>query len=138
MAIFNSKEFEWSNVRIFMLGRFVTGVRGISYTMKQEKEYIYGSGSDPRAIQTGNKSYEGEIKLLQSELEAMIKRSPDKNILSLRFDIVVSYAADGSLDLVTDILKLCEFTEVPKTLNQNDKFMEVSLPIMFLGIKNQN
>ena len=137
MPAFNSREFEWSNVKVFMLGRFITGLQSVSYTVKQEKEYVYGTGSEPRAIQHGNRSYEGEIKILQSELEALTLAAPQKDILRLNFDLVVSYSTlDNVPQIVTDTLKHCEFTEVPKSISQNDKMMEITLPIIFLNLKS--
>ena len=121
-----------------MLGRFVTGLQGVSYMSRQEKEYVYGTGSEPRAIQHGNRSYEGELKLLQSELEALIAAAPEKDALDLQFDIVVSYTARGNPQIITDTLKACEFTEVPKGMQQNDKQMEITLPIIFLRLNHQS
>ena len=137
MATFRSQEYEWSNLSILLLGRFLTGVRSVSYTAQQDKEFVYGAGTAPRAIQAGNLSYEGEMRVLQSELEAMITASPNKNPLSLRFDIVITYADSESTNVVTDLLKFCEIARLPKSLAQGDKFMEVGLPIMFLGIEYQ-
>ena len=137
MAVFNRKEYEWSSLKLFMLGRFVTGLQGVSYTSKQEKEYVYGTGNEPRAIQHGNRSYEGELKLLQSELEALIAAAPEKDALELQFDIVVSYTPRDNMQIITDTLKACEFTEVPKGMAQNDKMMEITLPIIFLRLNHQ-
>ena len=137
MATFNSKEYQWSNLKLFMLGRFVTALQGISYTAKQEKEYVYGTGDEPRAIQRGNRMYEAEIKLLQSELEALTTAAPNKDILSLQFDVVIAYTPGNEQQIVTDTLKGCEVTEVPKGMQQNDKQMEITLPIMFLKLYPQ-
>ena len=138
MEVFNSREYEWSSLKLFMLGRFVSGLRNVSYASKQEKEYVYGTGNEPRAIQRGNRSYEGEIMLLQSELEALIAAAPGKDALDLQFDIVVSYTPRiGDLQVITDTLKVCEFTEVPKGMEQNDKAMEITLPIIFLRLNHQ-
>ena len=137
--MFSTKEFEWSNVNIIAFGRNITGIQGISYSVKQEKEFIYGQGKEPRAIQSGNRSYEGEIKLLQSEVEALILAAPNRDLMSLSFDVIVSYVPrvrEASVNIVTDVLKMCEISEVPKSLSQGDKFMEIALPIMFLRIKN--
>ena len=137
--MFNSKEYNWSNVRLLLLGRPVIGARGVSYTMQQEKSLIYGTGDEPRAVQRGNVSYQGNISLLQSELEALIKASPDKNILRLSFDLIVSYvASENTAGLTMDILKHCEFTRMPKGMSQNDKMMEIELPFLFLSLKHQN
>lgn len=131
---FNSREHEWSDVNVVMAGRSVTGIRGISYTSSQEKEALYGKGNKPHSIQRGNKSYTGSIRLLQSELEAL-ERAAGGDALDARFNVVVSYGNPSKGDVVhTDLLKACEITEIPKSLNQNDKFMEIELPIVMLDV----
>ena len=62
--MFNSREYEWADVTLLLGGKDITGVRGVKYTIKQEKETVYGKGNEPIAIQKGNKSYEGEITML--------------------------------------------------------------------------
>lgn len=135
--MFNSREYEWANVEIVMLGRPVTGIRGVSYKTSQEKEVVYARGNEPRAIQKGNKSYEGTITLLQSELEALLQTvSKGKSVVDIpAFDIAVAYVSVSGAEIVTDVIKNCEFTEVEKALNQNDKFMEIELPFIALGIE---
>lgn len=131
---FNSREHEWSDVNVVMAGRSVTGIRGISYTSSQEKEALYGKGNKPHSIQRGNKSYTGSIRLLQSELEAL-ERAAGGDALDARFNVIVSYGNPSKGDVVhTDLLKACEITEIPKSLNQNDKFMEIELPIVMLDV----
>ncbi len=137
--MFNSKEYSWANVRVFMLGKPIVGVRSISYTVNQDKSLIYGMGAKPRAIQRGNISYAGSLTLLQNELEALIRVAPNKSLMELSFDLVVSYTPtdDNNSALVVDVLQHCEFTQLPKEISQNDKMMEITLPLLFLGIKNQ-
>jgi hypothetical protein len=134
--MFNSKEYSWSNVEIVMLGRPVTGIRGVTYKASQEKEVIYGRGNKPRAIQHGNKSFECSVTLLQSELEALVAAAgKGKNLTDIpAFDIVVAYVPDQVGDIITDIIKNVEFTEVEKTFKQGDKFMEIELPAIALDI----
>lgn len=136
--MFNSKEYEWSSVEVVLLGRPVTGIRGIRYKETQEKEVIYGRGNKPRAIQKGNKSFEGSINILQSELEALqAAAGVGKSILDIpAFDIVVAYVPESGGTIITDIIKNCEFTEKEKSINQGDKFMEIELPIIALDIEN--
>jgi len=135
--MFNSKEYSWSNVEVVMLGRPVTGIRGVTYKATQEKEVIYARGNKPRAIQHGNKSFECSISLLQSEVEALLLAAgTGKNVLDIpAFDIVVAYVPDGGGEIITDIIKNVEFTEVEKSLKQGDKLMEVELPAIALDIE---
>lgn len=131
---FNTREYEWADVSIVVAGRLVTGIRGVSYTSSQEKEALYGKGNKPHSIQKGNKAYAGTIRLLQSELEAL-EQAAGGDALDASFNVVVAYGNPMKGDLVTtDLMKGCEITEIPKTLNQNDKFMEVELPIVMLDV----
>ncbi|MBE6234757.1 MAG: hypothetical protein E7112_00810 [Bacteroidales bacterium] len=131
---FNTREYEWSDTSVVVAGRMVTGMRGVSYTSSQEKEALYGKGNKPHSIQRGNKSYAGSIRLLQSELEAL-EKAAGGDILDAQFNVVVSYGNPSKGDSIsTDLLKGCEVTEVPKGLNQNDKFMEIELPVVMLDV----
>ena len=136
MATFNSQEYSWSQVTVVMLGRPLVGIQGVKYKSSQEKSVIYGRGNTPLAIQRGNKSYEGEIKVLQSELEALTKVAGTGNdIQDLGpFDITVAYASKTGV-IVTDVLKGCEFTEVEKSIDQGATHMEVTLPIVLLSVE---
>lgn len=131
---FNSREYEWADVNVVMANRLVTGIRGVSYTSSQEKEALYAKGNKPHAIQRGNKSYTGSIKLLQSELEAL-ERAAGGDALDASFNVVVTYGNPTKGDVVkVDLLKTCEITEIPKSLNQNDKFMEIELPLIIMDV----
>ncbi|MCC8154686.1 MAG: hypothetical protein LIP01_11050 [Tannerellaceae bacterium] len=130
--MFNSRQYEYADITVFMGNRDITGLRSIKYTSKQEKEAIYGKGNMPLSIQKGNKSFEGEIGLLQSELEALT--GDGQSLLDLEFKIVVTYGNPSNGDtLVIDELIGVQFTEETKEMKQGDKFMEITLPIMFLN-----
>ena len=136
--MFNSREYEFADITLVLGGKDITGIRGVKYSEKQEKEVIYGKGNKPHSIQKGNISYEGEITLSQSELETLIANSKDKSILSLSLDAVGCYGNPSNGDvMITDVLQGIQFTESPKEMSQGDKFMEVSLPFIFLRLKNQ-
>jgi hypothetical protein len=136
MDIFNSKEYEWSDVTVTVAGRPVTKIRAISYTKKQEKEALYAKGNQPHSIQRGNKSYETSITLLQSELEAL-EAAAGGDVLDASFNILVAYGNPLNGDVIkTDLIEGCEITEVPKGMNQGDKFAEHELPGIALNVKN--
>ena len=132
--MFNSKEYEWADVTVVMAGRDVTGIRGVSYTASQEKEALYAKGNKPHGIQRGNKSYEGSIRILQSELDAL-SAAAGGDVLDVSFNIVVSYGNPSKGDIIrTDLLSGVEITSKPKGMNQNDKFMEIELPLVMLDV----
>ena len=137
--MFNSREYEYADITLMLGGKDITGIRGIEYSAKQEKELVYGKGSEPLSIQKGNRSYEGTITLLQSELETLIENSTkDNSILSLQLDAAVCYGNPSEGDeMITDMLQGIQFTAEPKSMKQGDKFMEIALPFIFLRKKNQ-
>lgn len=131
----NTREYEWSDVNVVLAGRPVTGLRGIKYSGKQEKEALYAKGNKPHSIQRGNKSYEGEVTLLQSEYEAL-KLACGGDILDASFNVVASYGNPTNGDVITvDTLVGVEFTEDNTEWKQGDKFQEKTLPFIFLDLK---
>jgi hypothetical protein len=135
MAFINGRQYEFADLTLVMGGRDVTGFRGIKYSAKQEKEPLYGKGNKPISIQKGNISYEGEISLVQSELETL-RALGGGSVLGLQLDAVVAYGNPSAGDvLITDTLIGIQFTEEAKEIKQGDKFMEVKLPFVFLQKK---
>jgi hypothetical protein len=133
--MFSTKQYAWSNVKVFLFGRIVTGIRAVEYTVKKEKEAIHGAGDEPLSIQTGNKTYEGNIILLQSELEAISASAKAQGYADVTdipgFELMISYGNPGEVP-ITDSLIGCEFTEEPKGMKQGDKMSEHTLPFIFL------
>jgi len=134
---FDSRQYQWSDLTLELGGRILTGFRGLKYSSKQEKELLYAKGSKPRSIQRGNISHEGEIKMLQSELETLIAAGGG-SILGLHLDGTAVYGDPANGDtLITDKLLGIEFDEEPKELNQGDKNMEVTIKFICLDIRKQ-
>lgn len=135
--MFNSKEYEWADVALLMGGRDVTGIRGIKYSEKIEREAVYAKGRYPHSIQSGNVAYEGEVTLLQSEYEALVKAGKG-SVLNLSLNAVVSYGNPLNGDaMTTDMVENLRFTEAAKEFKQGDKNMEITLPFIALRVKNQ-
>lgn len=137
MSTFSSKQYAWPDLSISIGGRILEGITEVEYTVKQEKDTLRGRGNKPHKITRGNKSYEGKITIWQSELEAMVQDAPNKDILDLNFDVIVSYVPEDGGQSVIDVLSGCEFTETKKGMKQGDKNMLIELPIIFLDVKPQ-
>ena len=134
--MFDTREYEWNDVTLVLGGRDVTHIRGIKYSAKQEKEVVYGKGNLGLSIQKGNKSYDGEITVLQSELETLRLVSKTGSILDLQLDAVICYGNPSNGDvMITDVLQGLQFTEEAKEFKQGDKNMEISIPFIFLRLK---
>jgi len=129
-----NSEYSWANAQIVLLGVVITRIHGVKFSVKKEKEYLFGRGDQPHAIQHGNKTYEGELTLLQSHTERLQSHlALDEDLTDLQpFDITVSFVKRGERQISTYILKGAEFTEDPREIKQGDKMMEITLPILFL------
>lgn len=134
---YNSKQYGWKDLSIVLGGRIIEGVTEVEYAKKQATDFLYGRGNDPHDIVEGNNEYEGKITVWQSELEAMTRDAPSKDITKLRPDIIVTYAAEEGGQTVTDILKNVKFPEYKKGFKQGDKNMLVELPFKFTKILHQ-
>lgn len=135
MGTFNSKEYSYCNIQVTILGRPLTGLRGIEYTVKKAKEALYGAGVNPKSIQHGRREYEGTLTVLQSELEALnraAKEAGHTDALDIEFDAVVTYLNEGIL--TTDIVRCASITEFPKGMKEGDLYSEHALPFIALGI----
>ena len=136
MAI-NGRQYEFSDLTLFLGGRDVTGFRGIKYSSKQEKEVLYGKGNRGLSIQKGNISHEGEITLTQSELETL-KKLGGGSILGLSLNAIVVYGNPAKGDvMITDRLFGIQFTEEAKEFKQGDKWADITLPFICLDINYQ-
>lgn len=132
---FNSRQYEWADLTAIAGGRDLTGIRAVKYTEKVEKEAVYAKGRNPHSIQAGNRSVEGEISVLQSELQAL-EEAGGGSIMGLSLDLVISYGNPSNGDsMTTDRLVSISFTESTKELKQGDKFMEVSLPFIAIDVR---
>jgi hypothetical protein len=135
--MFNSRQYEWADLSLVLGGRDLTGIRGLKYVEKAEKEPLFAKGRHAHSIQTGNVTVEGEITVLQSELLAL-ERAGNGSILGLNLDAIAAYGNPSLGDaMVTDRIVGISFTEAPKELKQGDKNMEITIPFVALAILNQ-
>jgi hypothetical protein len=139
MPVFDSREFEWADVRVSVLGREITGLRGLTYKKSQEKEVVFGAGNFGKAIQRGNKKYEGTLTILKSEFDLMndaAKAAGYEDIVDIpgrAISIVCAYVREGA-PIKTDIITNVEFTDFEDGMKQGEKFKEVALPFIALNI----
>ena len=129
------EEYAWEDYSCFLGGKRVSMIVGAKYTKNQNKEYIYGEGSNPQAIGRGNISYEASITVKMSALNDMIL-SAGGDITDIdAFTVVHKFQRKGSNRIVTDIMYECQFTSQSKEILQGNTSAEVELPIMPLRIE---
>jgi hypothetical protein len=133
---YSSKQYEWNDISVNVLGRTIKGLRAIKYTIKQDKKVIYGRGNKPLAIQSGNKSFEGEVEMLQSEVDGLVavakSKNPNAHLTDINFDIVWSFA-NGN-DIQTRVIEGVEVTEYDNSIKQGDIEMPVVLKFIALDV----
>jgi hypothetical protein len=128
----DSREYEFADITVFIGGQDMLRFRAVSYTKKSDDELLYGKGREPVAIQSGNNSYEGEVGMLQSDYDSL-EDAGGGSVTGLRVDIEVTYG-NAPEAMRTDRINGAKFNEEKKEMKQGDKFMEVSLPFLCLGI----
>lgn len=133
---FNSAEYSWADLQLVTSGRKITGARAVKFKTMQDKEVIRAAGNEPRGFGYGDKSYEGELTLLQSEVEALLEAAGAGNDITdiHGTNIIVAFVPKLGGRIKTHIIEYVEFGEFEMALKTNDKFMEVNLPFKALKI----
>lgn len=137
IAFFDSKECEWADMQVIFAGAPLTKIRGLKYKAAREKQLLHAAGDEPISIQSGNRTYEGHIKVLKGALDDMNAAAiaaGGRDILDMSFDIVVTYRSNGTRPLQTDVLENVEIRDFEKGWDQGSKYMEISLPIVFMRL----
>jgi len=135
---FDSKEYAFSDIVLICGGQKIDNITSIEYGVTQTKTAIYGKGVNPVAIQRGQKSVTGTIKMLQSAYETLVLLSPKKDLLALHVDASISYGNPQNGDmLIIDLVHGIEFTDQKKTYANGDANMEIELPFVALSVEYQ-
>jgi len=138
---FDTRECEFADIKVCLLGKELSGLRGLTYEYEQEKEYVYGQGNTPKSIQRGNVKPGGTLRLLKSdvdELNAAARAAGYKNIVHVPgklTNLTCVYEKNDGDPIKTDTMLCVEFTKISDGQNQGDKFKEVELPFLFLDLK---
>lgn len=135
-----SSECAWSSFEVKILGRVIKGLRGFSVKKTVEKEHLYGAGDEPLDIMSGNKKYEGSLKVLGFEADAMNKAATVAqfgDITEVPHELIVITIAYKKR--ITDPVRTytatgVAFTESGLEMEQNAKHREVTLPFIAMNI----
>lgn len=127
--LINGREYSWADVSFNVGGVPVIGVTKINYDEEQVKSDNWGAGSNPVSRGYGNRKAGASVTMYASEVEALMAKAPNGNLLDYgTFDVVVQYMV-GAI-LITHILKNVEFTKNERNLSQGDTKLEVNLPLI--------
>ena len=140
ITFFDSKECEWADMTVIFAGVTLTKIRGLKYKAAKDKQLLHAAGDEPISIQSGNRTYEGQIKVLKSALDDMNRAAiaaGGSDVLDMQFDIVVTYKAQGARQLQIDTLQGVEIKDFEKGWDQGAKNMDVTLPVIFMKLTTQ-
>jgi len=133
------KECEWADFSVSIEGKRVTGIQGISYKETDEDELLYAQGRDPIGLQTGNTTYEGELKLLKNEVDALNLAAKAAGYRSVKdvpnLVLTAVYMPKGQRQLRTDIIMGAKISELTYGWDQGAKYMPITLPFKYMTIK---
>ena len=135
-----SGECAWHQSEVKILGRTITGLRGWEVNIHADKEPLYGAGQQPIDITEGNRSYDGNIKVLGFEADALnhaAQLAGFSDITGVPHEMCVMTLSfrKSRLDPVTFIeVRGMAFTESPDSMEQGAKNREVTLPFQAMDI----
>ena len=135
-TVINRREYAYGDINVYIFGQRIAGLRGIDYKPANNKDYVRGAGNLPRGIQHGERSYEGTLTILQSELDALNRTAREKgykDILDVDFDIVVTYG-DENGTVVTDRIYQASIKDAGKGMKSGDLYSEHALPFIALDV----
>ncbi|MBA3899736.1 MAG: hypothetical protein H0X62_05915 [Bacteroidetes bacterium] len=135
---FDTKECEWSDNTIYLNGAKITKIRGFKFKKAKEKEHLHAGGSKAISIQGGNEALTGDFTVLKGalrDMNAAALAAGGEDITDVVWTVVSTFKAKGNRVLQTSTLIGLEFTEYEEGMTQGAKFMEVTLPFLFLDLK---
>lgn len=138
--MFNTQEVAWADLSVRVFDTTVKANRGTKYSKETEKEALYAAGDEPIGIQSGNKKYEGSLKVLKSALDMLNEAARDagyRDITEVPYQavvITVNYKEGFGRPMRTDILRGVSFSKFEKGMDQGAKFMEVEIPFIYLAL----
>ncbi|KFF26811.1 hypothetical protein [Chryseobacterium vrystaatense] len=134
-----SSECAWSHFEVKLLSKVIKGLKGFSTKKTVESEHIYGSGNEPIDIMKGNTKYEGNIKLLGFEADALNKAAQAagyEDITEVPHELIVitiSYKKRPGEKINTIVTSGVQFTEDGFEMEQGAKNREVTLPYIAMS-----
>jgi hypothetical protein len=134
-----SSECAWAHFEVKLLSKVIKGLRGFSTKKTVESEHIYGSGNEPIDIMKGNTKYEGNVKLLGFEADALNKAAQAAgydDITEVPHELIIitiSYKKKATDKITTIVTSGVQFTEDGFEMEQGAKNREVTLPYIAMS-----
>lgn len=134
-----SSECAWSHFEVKILNRVIKGLRGFESKKAVDAEHLHGAGSEPLDITKGNTTYDGNIKVLGFEADAMNKAAQDAgydDITEVPHELIIitiSFKRRATDKLKTIVTSGVQFTEDGVSMDQGAKNREITLPYIAMS-----
>ena len=131
-----SSECAWHQSELKLLGRTITGLRGWEVKKAVDKEHLHAAGQNPLDITEGNITYDGNIKVLGFEADALNQAAQAAGfdgITGVPHELIVMTIRfkKSLVDRPTFItVRGMAFTEDGDGMEQGAKNREVTLPFL--------
>lgn len=131
IPLVNGQLCAWAEIVVAIGGVPLTGITSIEYADKQEVKNEYGAGRHPIGRGKGRITPSGKMTLYREEVVALMRRAPRGRLQDLpAVDVTVSYIPMGSVDVITDKIRNCAFSEVELKAKEGDTSLTVDLPLV--------
>jgi len=127
----NNIMHSWASINVTIEGVPEVNITAIEYSDKEEIENIYGASRFPIGRGYGRVTASASITLHMESVESIRKSSITGRLQDIApFDISVSYIKAGGAQIITHVIKNCQFLENTYSSKEGDLKVEVTLPLL--------
>lgn len=126
----NGQQYDWSSIEVCVLDQIITGITSVSYDDSIGEESHYEIDGFPVFSKSNAYEAKASMTLNRDSINVILQvLSEDEELQNIpAFDIVVSYL-NGD-DIVTQVVRNCEFTTNSLLVNQENKKNEVAIDLI--------
>lgn len=134
VPLINGITWSYPSITTVILGNPIAGITAINYSDKQEITDNMGAGNFAVNRSFGGVKYEGSIKLMMEEVEALQAAAPNGRLQEIpEFNIIISFEQNGRV--ATHTLTNCRFKDNLRDSKTGDMTVEVEIPLAIGQIK---
>jgi len=138
---FTTGECAWAQTQLKFLGRTVTGSMGFEFDYDIDKEHLFGAGSKPLDIQSGNEKLTGNLKVLKYEFDGFTDAAQLAGYSTLAHVphplilITCSYKKFANSKMRIIEANGVSFMKMNVGMEQNAKHTLITLPFLAMAIR---
>ena len=131
----NGNTHNHASAEVSFKGKVYLGVTAVNYNDEVERELVYGTGSEPLGVTKGVYKPNGDIEMLKTESNRLIKELGD-GCGEQAISVVISYReASGTL---VDTLKTCLINKIEDASQQGPSPNKTKLTLTIVDVISRN